>query len=204
MTTHFIPKNFDFWNSSYLPDGSKVEQKLSNNRFKNSIFFFVNVIWDEPRREKTNIPSLRRSAHPRSLIRVSRLSRMIKLFILGYPICARWDSDQTARMIWIFAWCKCPKVKFLTSVLVGTTSCRLIFHVHSAKCWYINKNCEILDIANINVTSFNMSIIIITHHNNMSYVRKRNFGHVRQAKIQTSLRIRAVWSEFPLGAFLIA
>ena len=38
----------------------------------------------------------------------------------------------------------------------------------------------------------------------MSYVRKRNFGHVRQAKIQTSLRIRAVWSEFPLGAFLIA
>ena len=35
-------------------------------------------------------------------------------------------------------------------------------------------------------------------------VRKRSFGHVRQAKIQISLRIRAVWSESSLGAFWIA
>ena len=35
-------------------------------------------------------------------------------------------------------------------------------------------------------------------------VRKRTSGHVRPAKIQISLRIRAVWSESPLGAFLIA
>ena len=35
-------------------------------------------------------------------------------------------------------------------------------------------------------------------------VRKRTFGHVRPAKIQISLRIRAVWSESSLGAFWIA
>ena len=34
--------------------------------------------------------------------------------------------------------------------------------------------------------------------------RKRNFGHVRPAKIQISLRIRAVWSESSLSAFSIA
>ena len=34
-------------------------------------------------------------------------------------------------------------------------------------------------------------------------VRKCTFWHVRPAKIQISLRIRAVWSEFSLGAFLI-
>ena len=32
--------------------------------------------------------------------------------------------------------------------------------------------------------------------------RKRTFGHERPAKIQISLRIRAVWSESSLGAFL--
>ena len=32
---------------------------------------------------------------------------------------------------------------------------------------------------------------------------KRNFGHVRQAKIQISLRIRAGWAESSLGAFWI-
>ena len=32
-------------------------------------------------------------------------------------------------------------------------------------------------------------------------VSKRNFGHVRQAKMQISLRIRTVWSESSLGAF---
>ena len=35
-------------------------------------------------------------------------------------------------------------------------------------------------------------------------VWKRPFGHVRPAKIQISLRIRAVWSESSLGAFWIA
>ena len=40
----------------------------------------------------------------------------------------------------------------------------------------------------------------ITGHN----VRKCTFRRVRQAKIQISLRIRAVWSESSLGAFLIA
>ena len=35
-------------------------------------------------------------------------------------------------------------------------------------------------------------------------VRKRTFGHVHPAKIQISLRIRAVWSESSLGAFWIA
>ena len=35
-------------------------------------------------------------------------------------------------------------------------------------------------------------------------VRKRTFVHVRQAEIQISLRIRAVWSESSLGAFWIA
>ena len=35
-------------------------------------------------------------------------------------------------------------------------------------------------------------------------VKKRTFCHVRQAKIQISLRIRAVWSESSLGAFWIA
>ena len=34
-------------------------------------------------------------------------------------------------------------------------------------------------------------------------VGKRTSGHVRQAKIQISLRIRAVWSESSLGAFLL-
>ena len=34
-----------------------------------------------------------------------------------------------------------------------------------------------------------------------SNVRKRIFGHVPPAKIQISLRIRAVWSESSLGAF---
>ena len=34
--------------------------------------------------------------------------------------------------------------------------------------------------------------------------RKRTFRHVRQAKIQISLRIRAVWSESSLGALYIA
>ena len=34
--------------------------------------------------------------------------------------------------------------------------------------------------------------------------RKRTFGHVRTAKIQISLRIRAVWSESSLSAFWIA
>ena len=32
-------------------------------------------------------------------------------------------------------------------------------------------------------------------------VRKRTFWHVRPAKIQISLRIRAVWSESSLGTF---
>ena len=36
------------------------------------------------------------------------------------------------------------------------------------------------------------------------YVRKRTFGHVRPAKIQIRLRIRAVWSESSLAAFWIA
>ena len=35
-------------------------------------------------------------------------------------------------------------------------------------------------------------------------VRKRTFGHVLPAKIQISLRRRAVWSESSLGAFWIA
>ena len=35
-------------------------------------------------------------------------------------------------------------------------------------------------------------------------VRKRNFGHMRPAMIQISLRIRAVWSESSLDAFRIA
>ena len=35
-------------------------------------------------------------------------------------------------------------------------------------------------------------------------VRKRTLGYVRPAKIQISLRIRAVWSESLLGAFRIA
>ena len=34
--------------------------------------------------------------------------------------------------------------------------------------------------------------------------RQRTFGHVRPAKIQISLRIRAGWSESSLGAFWIA
>ena len=35
-------------------------------------------------------------------------------------------------------------------------------------------------------------------------IRKHTFGHVRSAKIQISLRIRAVWSESSLGAFWMA
>ena len=35
-------------------------------------------------------------------------------------------------------------------------------------------------------------------------VRKRTFGHLRPAKIQIRLRIRAVWSESSVGAFWIA
>ena len=35
-------------------------------------------------------------------------------------------------------------------------------------------------------------------------IRKRTFGYVRPAKIQISLRIRAVWSTSSLGAFWIA
>ena len=35
-------------------------------------------------------------------------------------------------------------------------------------------------------------------------VSKWTFGHVHPAKIQISLRIRAVWSESSLGAFWIA
>ena len=35
-------------------------------------------------------------------------------------------------------------------------------------------------------------------------VRKRTFGRLRPAKIQISLRIRAVWSESSLGAIKIA
>ena len=34
--------------------------------------------------------------------------------------------------------------------------------------------------------------------------RKRTFRHVRPAKTQICLRIRAVWSEFSLGTFRIA
>ena len=40
--------------------------------------------------------------------------------------------------------------------------------------------------------------------NKWNNVRKRTFGHMRPAKIQISLRIRAVWSESPLGAYWIA
>ena len=45
------------------------------------------------------------------------------------------------------------------------------------------------------------------HHerNDMNHnVRKRTFIHVRQAKNQIRLRIRAVWSESSLGAFWLA
>ena len=35
-------------------------------------------------------------------------------------------------------------------------------------------------------------------------VKKRTFGHLRPTKIPIRLRIRAVWSEFSQGAFLIA
>ena len=35
-------------------------------------------------------------------------------------------------------------------------------------------------------------------------VRKRTFGHMHPAKIQISLRIRAVWSESSLGAIWTA
>ena len=46
--------------------------------------------------------------------------------------------------------------------------------------------------------------LIKTPNKNISLkVRKRTFGHVRPAKIQISLRIRAVWSESSLGAFWI-
>ena len=38
----------------------------------------------------------------------------------------------------------------------------------------------------------------------MRNVRERTFGHVRPAKIQISLRIRADWSESSLGALWTA
>ena len=42
-------------------------------------------------------------------------------------------------------------------------------------------------------------------YGNMSHnVKKRTYEHVRPAKIQISLRIRAVWSESSPGAFGIA
>ena len=44
-----------------------------------------------------------------------------ELCIIGYPKCASEDSDQTARMrrlIWIFAWCTCPKVRFMRFGLI--------------------------------------------------------------------------------------
>ena len=46
----------------------------------------------------------------------------------------------------------------------------------------------------------NMSVTLHVSHN----VKNRTFVHVRPAKIQISLRIRAVWSESSLGAFWIA
>ena len=49
---------------------------------------------------------------------------------------------------------------------------------------------------------------VFTNCNDRSYtsrtVKKRTFRYVRQAKIQISLRICAVWSESSLGAFWIA
>ena len=55
--------------------------------------------------------------------------------------------------------------------------------------------------------------LISTYHSSLWYIylqksnlslniRKRTYKHVRTAKIQISLRIRAVWSESSLGAFL--
>ena len=44
----------------------------------------------------------------------------------------------------------------------------------------------------------------ILKRNMSGIVRKRTSGFVRPAKIQISLRIRAVWSESSLGAFWIA
>ena len=47
--------------------------------------------------------------------------------------------------------------------------------------------------------------MIVPKHNQLRHkVRKRTFGHVRPAKYQISLRIRAVWSESLLCAFWIA
>ena len=49
---------------------------------------------------------------------------------------------------------------------------------------------------------FDASLAAITLKNKMQRnVRERTFGHVRPAKIQISLRIRAGWSESSLGAF---
>ena len=46
--------------------------------------------------------------------------------------------------------------------------------------------------------------IRIAHKISSRNVRKRSFGNVRPAKMQISLRIRAVSSESSLGAFRIA
>ena len=48
----------------------------------------------------------------------------------------------------------------------------------------------------------NVNAVILDYMNRK--VRKRTFGHLRPAKIQIRLRIRAVWSESSLGAFWIA
>ena len=49
-----------------------------------------------------------------------------------------------------------------------------------------------------------VNAIMIAHKISSPNVRKRSFRNVRPAKIQISLRIRAVWSESSLGAFRIA
>ena len=137
-------------------------------------------------------------------------------------------SDQTARMrrlIWIFVGCTCPKERFEPLRFV----CYLTEHMKNEGpahefCFAQSDekssgdispetrwaHCKMISDQGKNSSDWN-TVQAMTKGTCMpgtsqmsQNVGKRTVAHVHQAKIQISLRIRAVWPESSLGAFRIA
>ena len=105
---------------------SPLFQYISSHNVRKHTFWHV-----EPPRHK-NVPSnmcaQQRLKKKGLLIRVFVVRLNKFCFLRAIRKAPSEDSDQTARMrrlIWIFAWCTCPKVRFLTRLNCVTEQLKL-------------------------------------------------------------------------------
>ena len=119
------------------------------------------------------------------------------------------DSDQTARMrrlICIFVGRTCPKAHFRRSGTIYAWGSWL-FHtviVNQTFTGIILESYFCLRIANVNTTDWTDCKNNLYWRQSTNKPKRPKAWHVRPAKIQISLHIRAVWSESSLSAFWTA